>query len=73
MNAAKAKEPSPPTIESMPIMIASIATIVTERGRCLNDSLSVLNQVICIGSTYIEINYSLLLKIFLYFYVEDLS
>jgi hypothetical protein len=58
---------------SMPNMIASIAIIVTETGRCLNDSLSVLNQVICIGSTYIEINYSLLLKIFLYFYVEDLS
>ena len=57
----------------MPNMIASIAIIVTETGRCLNDSLSVLNQVICIGSTYIEINYSLLLKIFLYFYVEDLS
>jgi hypothetical protein len=57
----------------MPNMIASIAIIVTESGRCLNDSLSVLNQVICIGSIYIEINYSLLFKIFLYFYVEDLS
>ena len=44
MNAAAAKDPSPPTIESMPIMIASIDTIVTERGRCLNDSLSVLYQ-----------------------------
>ena len=56
----------------MPTMIESIAIIVTERGRRLNDSLSVLYQVICIGSIYIEINDSLLLKIFLYFYIEDL-
>ena len=71
MNAAKAKGTSPPKIANMPVMIASIAIIVTETGRCLNDSLSVLNQVIYIGSIYIEINYSLLLKIFLYFYIED--
>ena len=69
--AAKAKGTSPSKdSKSMPNMIASIAIIVTETGRCLNDSLSVLNQVICIGSTYIDVLYSLLLKIFLYFYVE---
>jgi len=57
----------------MPSMIVPIAIIVTERGRRLNDSLSVLYQVIYVVSIYIEINYSLLLKIFLYFYIEDLS
>jgi hypothetical protein len=41
----KTKGTSPPVIVSMPNMIASIAIIVTESGRCLNDSLSVLNQV----------------------------
>jgi hypothetical protein len=49
MNAARAKGPSPKVIEIMPIMIASIDTIVTERGRCVNDSLSVLYQVFLIS------------------------
>jgi len=43
-NAARAKGPSPTTIEDMPIMIASIAIIVTARGRSLNESLSVFNH-----------------------------
>ena len=44
-NAARAKGPSPRKMETMPIMIASTATIVTVRGRFLNDSLSVLYQL----------------------------
>jgi hypothetical protein len=44
MNAAKAKGISPPTIESIPVMIASIAIIVTARGRRLDESLSVCNH-----------------------------
>jgi hypothetical protein len=43
-SAAKANEKTPPKIASIPNMIASIAIIVTERGRFLNDSLSVLYQ-----------------------------
>ena len=41
-NAARAKGASPLTIENIPTMIASIAIIVTLRGRCLYESLSVL-------------------------------
>jgi hypothetical protein len=44
--AAKPKGTSPPNIASMPSMIASIATAVTESGLFLNDSLSVLYQVL---------------------------
>jgi hypothetical protein len=44
-SAAKAKEKTPPKIVNIPTMIASIAIIVTERGRFLYDSLSVLYQV----------------------------
>ena len=41
-NAAKTIGPKPITILDMPTMIASIAIIVTPRGRCLVESLSVL-------------------------------
>jgi hypothetical protein len=44
-SAAKANEKTPPKIVNIPTMIASIAIIVTERGRFLYDSLSVLYQV----------------------------
>jgi hypothetical protein len=41
-NAARPKGASPPMIKNIPPMMASIATIVTPRGRCLAESLSVL-------------------------------
>jgi hypothetical protein len=46
---ARAREKNPAPIENRPIMTTSIATIVTVRGRCLNDSLSVLYQVLLIS------------------------
>ena len=41
-NAAKPRGTSPPAIKNMPPIMASIAIIVTEKGRCLNESFSVL-------------------------------
>jgi hypothetical protein len=46
---AKAREKNPAPIENRPTMMTSIATIVTVRGRCLNDSLSVLYQVLLVS------------------------
>jgi hypothetical protein len=46
---AKAREKDPPPIENRPIMTTSIATIVTVRGRFLNDLLSVLYQVLLVS------------------------
>jgi hypothetical protein len=43
-NAARAKGASPVTIEIIPVMIASIAIIVTARGLGLGESLSVFNH-----------------------------
>jgi hypothetical protein len=47
MAIARPREGSPPKIiVSMPRIIVPIAIIVTERGRRLNDSLSVLYQAL---------------------------
>ena len=47
MTAPRPRRGSPPKIiVSMPSIIVPIAIIVTERGRRLNDSLSVLYQIL---------------------------
>ena len=44
MSAAMLKRPSPPAIAITPVIITRIAIIVTAVGRCLKESLSVVNH-----------------------------
>lgn len=51
-SAANPKIESPPAIKTTPVIITRIAIIVTARGRCLIESLSVLCHVFLIIQEY---------------------